>query len=94
MEKEFVEKKVYMMKEKMLEMFMNNSTIPTKEKRTIELEFHKELKKHKAAFEEIKDARKKLFVENNEMYRQIEKINEQIQVLFHVCGYSLQITEG
>jgi len=72
-----------MMKEKILEMFVNNDSIPTREKRTIELEFHKELKKLKGSLHEMKDARKKLFVENNEKYRLIEKVNEQIQVFYN-----------
>ena len=61
-------------------MFINNEEIPVKEKRTIEEEFHLELREHKESLKSIKEDRKKLFVENNEKYQLIEKLTELIQV--------------
>ncbi len=68
------------MKERMLETFVNSERIPSKEKRMMEAEFHKELGEHRELLRSIKEERSKLFIENNEKHRQIERLNELIQV--------------
>eukprot|EP01022_Parablepharisma_sp_SALTPOND_P018400 TRINITY_DN3003_c2_g1_i1.p15 TRINITY_DN3003_c2_g1~~TRINITY_DN3003_c2_g1_i1.p15 ORF type:complete len:201 (+),score=32.24 TRINITY_DN3003_c2_g1_i1:4575-5177(+) len=81
-EKDYFDKHVYMMKEKMVEMFKNSEQIPVEDKRTIEKEFHRELKELKFSLLEIKETKRRLFAENNEIHFQIEKINEEIMVKY------------
>jgi hypothetical protein len=81
-EKAYFEKHVYMMRDKMVEMFKNCERIPAKDKRAIEKEFRNEMKELKKSLGDIKSIRKKLFADNNEKYITIEKINEEIRVIF------------
>jgi len=78
-EKEYFEKHVYMMKEKMLEMFKNSGDIPLDDKKTIEGEFTTEFKELKKMLKEIKKMRSQLFADNNELHNRIERINDEIQ---------------
>ncbi len=79
-EEDYFIKHVYMLKERMLEMFRSTEDkIPTNDKRIIEKEFHRELKELKRSLKEIKATRKTLFAENNEKYLQIDRINEELQ---------------
>lgn len=82
-EKDYFTKHVYMMQEKMVDMFKNSDSIPPEEKRMIEKEFHSELKELKHAMKEIKETRKNLFAINNDIHAEIEKITEEIEVFFY-----------
>lgn len=79
-EKGYFAEHAHMMRDKLLDMFRNSEQIPTKDKRTIEKEFHRELKELKKALREIKATRKTLFAENNEKHLEIERLCEEILV--------------
>lgn len=78
-EEDYFVKHVYMLKERLVEMFKNSDRIPTEDKRTIEKEFHHELKELKTSLKEIKLQRKTLFAENNEKYVELDRINEELK---------------
>lgn len=78
-EREYFEKHVYMMRERMLEMFKNSDNIPLKDKKTMESEFHSEYKELRAVLREIKLTRSRLFADNNELHNRIERINDDMQ---------------
>ena len=78
--KEYLDKKVYAMKENMLSLLAEKDNFHKREKRAIEQEFHRELKSNKAALKSIKETRTNMFVENHEKHMQIERLNEIIEV--------------
>jgi hypothetical protein len=79
-EREYFKKHVYMMRDKMLDMFKRSESIPGQDKKTIEKEFQRELKSLKLSLKTIKDARRQAFAESNKKYQRIEHINEELQV--------------
>ncbi len=81
-EQEYFQKHVYMMREKMLEMFQQSDTIPMKDKKMMEAELHAELKELRETFRSIKAQRKKLYMDNNELHRRIERIHDEAMVFF------------
>ena len=83
-EQEYFQKHVYMMREKMLEMFQQSGTIPIKDKKMMEVELHTELKELRATFRSIKAQRKKLYMDNNELHRRIERIHDDALVALKV----------
>ncbi len=81
-EQDYFTNHIYMLRDKLLEMFKNSETIPAEDKKTIEKEFHKELKELKKSLHEIKEVCQKLLAENHERHLEIDAISEEILVTF------------
>jgi len=81
-EQDYFKKHIYMLKDKLLEMFKNSDKIPMKDKRLMEKEFHLEIQHLKNTLKELKVTRKSLITENNERHLEIDRLNEDITVFF------------
>ena len=78
--KDYFDKHVYLMKDKILENFKRSEGIPLEDRRTIENEFKIELKRLKKNLIEIKESRNKLYYESNIIHEEIEKIDTELEV--------------
>jgi hypothetical protein len=76
----YINKRIYMMENKMLESFKKLKGIPAEDRKVIEKEFGRELKSLKLNLTELKLSRNKLYMENNAIYYKIESINNELQV--------------
>ena len=75
------------MKKNWTQMFKQSELMPLREKRKIEEEIHMEYTRLKTRMNEIKEERKVIFSENNEIYSHIVKSNEAIKVHTHIYIY-------
>eukprot|EP00826_Nyctotherus_ovalis_P066716 TRINITY_DN9891_c0_g2_i2.p1 TRINITY_DN9891_c0_g2~~TRINITY_DN9891_c0_g2_i2.p1 ORF type:complete len:234 (-),score=31.98 TRINITY_DN9891_c0_g2_i2:506-1207(-) len=81
LENDYINKRIYMMKNKLLESFKKIEGIPAEDRKTIESEFTKELKGLKLNLASLKQSRNQLYMRSNAIYYQIEEISNELQVL-------------
>eukprot|EP00826_Nyctotherus_ovalis_P042181 TRINITY_DN4311_c0_g4_i1.p1 TRINITY_DN4311_c0_g4~~TRINITY_DN4311_c0_g4_i1.p1 ORF type:complete len:230 (+),score=35.79 TRINITY_DN4311_c0_g4_i1:558-1247(+) len=78
--KEYYEKHQYMMRDRMCELFIKNESIPLDDKKQIEFWFNQEYKELNASLKEIKETMRKRYAESNDLYNEIERLVDEIQV--------------
>lgn len=78
--KDYYEKHQYMMRDRMCELFIKNESIPLDDKKQIEFWFNQEYKELNASLKEIKETMRKHYAESNDLYNEIERLVDEIQV--------------
>ena len=77
---DYINKHSYMIHGNLMRSF-EKAEIPHEDQRTIEDAFNKELIELKCELKELRRTRKNLFADNNKIYFEIEKINDEVQVV-------------